>query len=168
MIDHTLFDFSKPNIFLVFFIGDKANFLYSNLNGLKHLEKTISKDSLFFNLITPDEVLVKMAYEICFDFSFSSIGFPWNEKTIHINPETQKHKEFSLRYVDWKKQLENFLGKDNIYEISLSKFQINEFLSNCSTLSLSDKKTSLFEFVEYHRLKSNLNYRDDHKVKSKI
>lgn len=151
-------DLNKPNIFIKiqFEENNDTIFLYSNSAGLEHLNQFLI-NSPFSNLLTCEEVLIKMSYEIAFDFSSNSLaGFKskqWAKKKILISQDEEI--KFQDRFDTWYTQLVNFLGKDNIFIVSIKNAELNEKIKSIE--NTTDPYEHLLEFIESYNLKDKLN-----------
>lgn len=174
------FDLEKNNIFMKFIILDKNNqreeliFLYSDNNGIQHLDKVLEENPLFSNLLTPIEILTKLAYEIAGMFSSNQFtGLErtnWRGKMVKIHPE--EIDDFSMEFKKWKNQLEGFLGKDNIFQVSILYKKFNEYVESLLDTNISGDGEHIFNYVNNYRLQvelqNDLNINESSKRKIKL
>lgn len=151
-------DLNKPNIFIKFQFEENKDtiFLYSNSAGLENLNQALI-NSPFSNLLTCEEVLIKMSYEIAFDFSSNSLtgikSKGWAKKKIFISQDEEI--KFQDRFDIWYKQLVTFLGKDNIFIVPIKNIELDE--KTKSIENTIDPYEHLLEFIESCRLQDKLN-----------
>jgi hypothetical protein len=163
------FDLDKPNIFMkLMFVDEETNnkeltFLYSDSNGMKHLETVLEQNPLFSNLLSPTEVLTKMSYEIAGLFAsnqFTGVeSCGWIGKFVKAFSNEEPY--FNTEFNKWKNQLEAFLGKENIFEVKIPANEFDTYYESIinSGIHRHEQSIHIFKFVETYRL--NLELRND-------
>lgn len=168
------FDFTKNNIFMRFYLNEHKKdtqimFLYSDTNGLKHLEKMLNENPLFFNLISPTEVLTKMNYEISGMFSSNNYAelrsAKWTGKFVLATSNTEY--DFPTEFKKWKHQLEQFVGSSNLFQVTIPEKEIDVCIEAFKNEKLEDRDKGLFTYIEHYRLKLDLEENLDEHPKSK-
>lgn len=149
-------DLNKPNIFMKFEQNKDTIFLYSNSAGIEHLNQVLIK-SPFSNLLTCEEVLIKMSYEMAFEFPSNSLALikskGWAKKKLLISEDEEI--KFQDRFDTWHKQLITFLGEDNIFVVSVGNKELNEKIISIENTNEQDEQ--LLEYIESCRLQDKLN-----------
>jgi hypothetical protein len=157
------FDLNKPNIFMRFYLNEHKEdkqimFLYSDTNGVKNVEKVLSENPLFFNLLSPIEVLTKMNYEISGMFisnNYSELrSARWTGKFVVAT--SNDDYDFPNEFKKWKHQLEQFVGSENLFQVTIPEAEIDECMRIFKNENPEDRDKGLFSFIENYRLKLDL------------
>lgn len=156
------FQLEKPNIFMRFYFNeDKEDkqimFLYSDTNGLKHLERVLEESSLFFNLLTPVEIFTKMSYEMVMLFNNNNqLELPssrWSGKL--ILPSSDEY-DFNVEFAKWKKQLEGLIGKNNLFTVMIPEKEFDEHAKLIKNEPMNTRDQATFNYIENYRLRLEL------------
>lgn len=168
------FDFAKNNIFMRFYLNEHKEdkqimFLYSDTNGLKHVEKVLNENTLFFNLISPTEVLTKMNYEISGMFISNNYAelrsARWTGKFVVAT--SNDDYDFPTEFKKWKHQLEQFVGSENLFQVIIPETEIDNCIKNLKDENSEERDKGLFNFIENYRLKLDLEDNLEEHPKSK-
>jgi len=154
------FDIEKKNILMKFRLIDETInaesiiFVYSNTKGLEHLNKVLENNPLFSNMLTPEEILTKMSYEMAWQFPYNSFtgiaSTKWSGKSLMI---MEKDKEtFEETFKVWKNQMEQFVGKDNLFQVHMPEKELKRYEDFIKENKITDQDEGFIEFVENYRL----------------
>lgn len=157
-------DLSSTNIFMKFHIRDESSqegniiFLYSCDKGVQHLETILKENDMFHNLLTPIEVLTKMAYSISFEYPNNQFTGISNHQWIgkHLAIDEDEREKFNAQYLCWKNQLEKFLGKENLFEVHIAKKELAHYESLFKDRDNQVKNEALIRYIEAHRVNEDL------------
>ena len=69
---------------------------------------------------------------------------------------TQK-RFFYAKYSDWKKELEKYLGHDNIYEVHIPCDELDSLLDDLDNLPQDAQEKFLLKFLEKYQFLFHLN-----------
>ena len=168
----TQFDLDKPNIFIRFYIRGKGKqdeqvqFLYSNTAGIENFSRLL-KESMFNNLFTQKEVLEKMVekltYNVCRNQYTGIDSKNWIGQNFSLDSE--EVEEFNQIFEPWKKQLEHFVGKENLFEAIIPSKELDEFKESIKHTNILahmhsgglNQNEKFFNYVESYRSRVELN-----------
>jgi uncharacterized protein YjgD (DUF1641 family) len=171
------FDLKKTNIFIRFAPNlqeelEEYMFVYSDINGLAHLEKKLKEDNLFSDLLNPPEILEKMVNKI--SAKFSSNEFPgidsgaWIGRFIGAFPK--KGQNLDEHLIPWMIKLENLLGKENIFKVVIPLKEFDDYTKSIRNKEKDERNQLVLRYIESYRLKLELenDLKDSKNYKTKI
>jgi hypothetical protein len=157
-------ELNKPNIFMRFVLNsgekdkeEQSMFVYSNINGLKHLEEVI-KDSLFSDLLKPLDIIDKLTKAISKKFAANQYNGIESEYWLGnlVMPFSTNGANFELEYKIWKNKAEEIFGKENIFEVKIPHTLFEDYLDSIQGGNPTPKNQNVINYVESYRLKLEL------------
>ena len=134
-------------------------FLYSDDKGMNHLNKLLQDNPLFGNLFNIEEVLKALVNKLTLGFSINKgtgiCSSQWIGNKIFI--DSVEKEKFYAKYSDWKKELEKYLGHDNIYEVHIPCDELDSLLDDLDNLPQDAQEKFLLKFLEKYQFLFHLN-----------
>lgn len=174
------FDLEQPNIFMRFILNageegkeEKSMFVYSDINGLKHLEEVI-KSSVFYDLLKPIDIIQKLTISISKKFAANQYNGIENEYWLGklVMPFLSRGDNFDPEYQIWKNKLNEIFGKENIFEVTMPNNQFEDYIDSLSSGNQASYNQNVINYVESYRLslelKKDLNVNSTLKRKPKL
>lgn len=117
------FELSTTHLVMKFVVGEDAMMLYTYVPAISHLQGVLDANALLGNFLSPDEILVKMSYDIIGDlFCTSDNGVTnsaWVGKKVVVFPSEKA--DFEIKFRSWHTQLVQLVGSDNVGIVHLHK-----------------------------------------------
>ncbi len=111
-----------------------------------------------------------MAWQFSYNQYTGVSSSKWSGK--HLLILEDKQKIFDETFLVWKKQMESFMGKENLFEVHMPEMELKKYEDYIKEHKISDNGEILVEFIEKYRLglllDDELGISNKSKVKNKI
>lgn len=145
----TKFNFNYPNIFITISINEHKLIVYSNMEGLIHLNKQL-ESNILQGLISEKQIFENMANILASQYSYNTYTplkeAVWSFKNIVVHGAAEI-ENFDKVYQKWYKKLAYLVGEKNILEVRTNEFEWkmikkltndNDIMSALESLRLKD------------------------------